>query len=454
MQHVWIDSLCIVQDDGDDWQREAAKMGVIYESAYVTISATDAAASAHGFLFPRFTETGITAADDNDRHFHFTVRQYDLTRCNDRLPHYGDTPDHPWLLRANDLDEKYLNPLQLRGWCFQERLMSRRVLHLKRYEVVLECNSGYRCECSGMKALGGRGVKALVSLMMQETLTDAERFRASRLRDAVASEHGRGSGRAAPEPLAVRADARLMQAWEMLVELYSRTAFTHRDDVLPALGSLARVFQAARPGWTYVGGMWKEQMRRGLMWVPLAPRGGDGQIAVRTNKQSRPGLGELAPSFSWAARMGRMRYMAGEYAGKVEFEVVSAVTKPAGDDPYGDIAGCELTLRGRAVAFRFWKVRDSVEDEWEQPLIKISHDDWDDPECSRSKQDVEVCFDITVPEQEWQWRGTNKVESGMETLQRVKGFDTPDEASAFFDERQPGDVIRPADDGLTEEERE
>lgn len=28
LQHVWIDSLCMMQDDEDDWQREAAKMGV------------------------------------------------------------------------------------------------------------------------------------------------------------------------------------------------------------------------------------------------------------------------------------------------------------------------------------------------------------------------------------------------------------------------------------------
>lgn len=458
VQHLWIDSLCIVQDDGDDWRREAAKMGAIYEAAYVTIAATDAPASAHGFLFPRFTETSFTAADDDDRHVRFAVREYNLAHSNGRMPHYGDTPEHPWLLRANDLEARWRNPLQQRGWCFQERLMARRVLHVKRYEAVLECGEGYRCECSGMKAMAGRGVKALLGLMMQETLTAPERYRAERLRDAMAREHERGTGRAAAERLATGADARLMQAWEMVVELYSRTAFTHRDDVLPALGALARVFQAARPEWTYVGGLWQEQLRRGLLWVPLSPRESrDGAMGVRTNSHGQ-GSGHLAPSFSWAARTGRVRYMTGEMGGYTAFEVVAASTVPAGDDAYGDIVGGEVTLRGRAVAFRFWKVEDGEDargdHEGQQITIRVSRDDWDDPECARSQQDVEVACDIFGPPATWQWRDTNKVESGMETLQRVRGFDTPDEYEAYFAGREPGDPLGPARDELTEEERE
>lgn len=40
--YIWIDSLCIVQDDAQDWEREAAKMALIFESAYLTIAATAA----------------------------------------------------------------------------------------------------------------------------------------------------------------------------------------------------------------------------------------------------------------------------------------------------------------------------------------------------------------------------------------------------------------------------
>jgi hypothetical protein len=38
-RYLWIDALCIVQDDGLDWQREAAVMGQIYQNAHLNIAA-------------------------------------------------------------------------------------------------------------------------------------------------------------------------------------------------------------------------------------------------------------------------------------------------------------------------------------------------------------------------------------------------------------------------------
>jgi hypothetical protein len=63
LQHVWIDLLCIVQNEEDDWQSEAAKMGDIYAGAYVTISATGSAASVDGFVFPQYTSEQFSAID-------------------------------------------------------------------------------------------------------------------------------------------------------------------------------------------------------------------------------------------------------------------------------------------------------------------------------------------------------------------------------------------------------
>lgn len=434
MHYIWIDSLCIVQDDSDDWEREATKMGSIYESAYVTISATDAAASTHGFLFPRFTSEHFTAVDDENRLTRFTVRKYNLDGYNDKFPHYGDTPEHPWLLRASDMDKAYLNPLQLRGWCFQERLMSKRVLHVKRYEVVLECNMGFRCECSNMKTLSNKSVKSLVGLMMQESLSSSEVVRAERLRDLIYNETGGGS-RLPLERVAANTDVRLMQAWEMLVEMYTRTSFTHQDDVLPALGSLAQLFRSFRPQWTYLGGLWLEQFQRSLMWVPQSPRGIDGTVAVRTkpSKPNAPPLGRVAPSFTWASLSGRIRYKAADFAGRTEFEVVSAAITPVGTNTYGDVASGLITLRGRAIAFRFWVEATERNSEINDATIQIDENSMDMPFCTQSKQHVEVCTNICVPT--WKWRSTNKIESGMETLERVKGLDSSDEYSELFENR-------------------
>ncbi|KAK0705660.1 heterokaryon incompatibility, partial [Lasiosphaeris hirsuta] len=40
IRYLWIDSLCIVRDDIDDWRAESAKMARVFESAFLTIMAT------------------------------------------------------------------------------------------------------------------------------------------------------------------------------------------------------------------------------------------------------------------------------------------------------------------------------------------------------------------------------------------------------------------------------
>ena len=37
---IWIDCLCIIQDDEGDWQTESVKMAAYYSNAYLIISAT------------------------------------------------------------------------------------------------------------------------------------------------------------------------------------------------------------------------------------------------------------------------------------------------------------------------------------------------------------------------------------------------------------------------------
>jgi hypothetical protein len=51
-EYIWIDSLCIVQDDIGDWTREASLMGRVYKNASCNISASDFATGEEGFLLP------------------------------------------------------------------------------------------------------------------------------------------------------------------------------------------------------------------------------------------------------------------------------------------------------------------------------------------------------------------------------------------------------------------
>ena len=51
--YLWIDTLCIIQDDRNDWKEESQKMGHLYQYAYLVISADAAKDSSVGCFTQR-----------------------------------------------------------------------------------------------------------------------------------------------------------------------------------------------------------------------------------------------------------------------------------------------------------------------------------------------------------------------------------------------------------------
>jgi hypothetical protein len=50
IQYMWVDSLCIIQDDAPDWQSESSKMAEIFSNAYLTLAAAYGSSFNDGFL--------------------------------------------------------------------------------------------------------------------------------------------------------------------------------------------------------------------------------------------------------------------------------------------------------------------------------------------------------------------------------------------------------------------
>jgi hypothetical protein len=48
--YLWVDSLCIIQDDTMDWENEASLMGLVYSNAYITICSLSSTTCQNGFL--------------------------------------------------------------------------------------------------------------------------------------------------------------------------------------------------------------------------------------------------------------------------------------------------------------------------------------------------------------------------------------------------------------------
>jgi Heterokaryon incompatibility protein (HET) len=60
LRYLWMDSLCIIQDDRLDWEIESSQMADIYSNCTLCISATSSADSNGGCLFDRWTEQSLS----------------------------------------------------------------------------------------------------------------------------------------------------------------------------------------------------------------------------------------------------------------------------------------------------------------------------------------------------------------------------------------------------------
>lgn len=108
IRFLWVDAFCIIQDDEDDIQKEISLMPNIYSQAHITIVVSCAENVQEGFLQDR------VIAEKIEKIFKVPFR------CDD-----GEIGD-VFLVepRRIFLEE----PLDVRGWAMQERLLARRVL--------------------------------------------------------------------------------------------------------------------------------------------------------------------------------------------------------------------------------------------------------------------------------------------------------------------------------------
>ncbi|KAL2676525.1 hypothetical protein Neosp_010286 [[Neocosmospora] mangrovei] len=132
LEFIWIDSLCIVQDDAEDWDQEAVKMATYYTNAHVTLAATAAPDGTVGlFPEPHAEDQPLVLDGANER-----GEQYYLV-ARTSINHVFE----------DEQDALTEFPLTTRGWVYQEHILSRRFLHFGRRELMWECHSATRCQC-------------------------------------------------------------------------------------------------------------------------------------------------------------------------------------------------------------------------------------------------------------------------------------------------------------------
>jgi hypothetical protein len=137
-RYLWIDSLCIIQDSGEDWITESQKMGDIYRRADFTIATIDATSADSGCFFPRDGQT-------------LRPCQLDIYRPPPKVDTYSSYTGKIFVSRATDMNKTRASSLDGRGWCLQERTLSTRTLSYGKRGLGWECVT---TECSEITPCG------------------------------------------------------------------------------------------------------------------------------------------------------------------------------------------------------------------------------------------------------------------------------------------------------------
>lgn len=203
IRFVWIDSLCIVQDDEDDKIYEITRMHDIYRYSYLTLSASRARSSKVGFLNQ--------------------CKPVDPIRLAYRGP---DGTLGSVILSSSDMVRE---PIHSRAWTLQEHALSARLLIFGTFGMRWVCRAGSR--------------------------RDGEQENASHFRNRLA-EHLH-----VPRP-----EANLVGEWHDLVLGYSSRALTNVDDRLPAISAMATMHSTVRSESQYLAGLWSDSLPRDLLW--------------------------------------------------------------------------------------------------------------------------------------------------------------------------------------------
>ena len=210
IRYLWIDSLCIVQDDPSDWRRESATMGDVYSNAYFTIAAGNAPEDTQGFLMLR-------------GHNIVTLKINSAS---------GDSADvllqsNAWLRPGLSMEK---TPLYRRAWTLQEQYLSPRIITF--YDFM----TSWRCGDTFLYDTMEQGFGALNN----------------------------------PNYMVEQASK---WPWAALIIHFCYRDITFETDTFHALAGLAAHFSKIKQS-QYCAGLWYNEMPKCLLWSPTEATGG------------------------------------------------------------------------------------------------------------------------------------------------------------------------------------
>lgn len=287
LSYLWIDSLCIIQDDPLDWEAESTAMCDVYRGSTINIAAS-ASVDCKGGLFRQRNLLSVVPCV-----FQTTAGDYALV-C-------GNITTGP-VARE---------PLSRCAWVVQERLLAPRTVHFTTNSVYFECHSRTISDIDPFDHYG-----------VPKVHHDKENSWA-------ADDRLVGSGGGLSEEL-------LLERWKRVVMIYTEAQLTHESDKLIAIAGLAKFLRDLwpDPNITYLAGLWSFNLGFWLLWrITSSTRHGE---KLKTS---------CAPSWSWASARGSIEWPVHSRCGS-ETRIIEARTTPP-NNPFGSVQGGYIRIRGR-----------------------------------------------------------------------------------------------------------
>ncbi|KAM0228896.1 hypothetical protein ACHAPO_010420 [Fusarium lateritium] len=268
IRYLWIDSLCIIQGEGGDFNTEAKRMEDVFSCAYCVIAASRASNQLEGFIRERPKRRFVTIEQGQSSPLYI---------CE----------------AIDDFDGDVLEgALNRRGWVLQERALARRTVYFADAQTYFECGEGVRCE----------------------TLTKMQNTMADLLGDARFPEK------------AMRTQSRGLKIryFQALYQQYSHLELTHIQDRPLAISGLeSRLRKAYRlrdDNWAKGGyGIFDDGPGHGLFHRSLLWQRSDGEPVLELiDFSKRPE--HSVPTWSWMAFKGGIDYLDPPF-NKVDWEM-------------------------------------------------------------------------------------------------------------------------------------
>ena len=224
VSYLWIDSLCICQDDRDDWLAESARMGDIYANGICNIGALDPGAC--------FFE-GPTPASDA---LYFSVHGKRYITANYNYP-------TPYDDRLNSTS------LGKRGWVFQELVLSPRTVFYGANGISWDCIEATADEVNSMR---GRLPYTRAATAQKSTFAHLQSTATGSL----------------SYPHIFPCD----DLWSNVISEYTRTELSFETDKWLAISGLARIYVEGT-GHRLTAGLRCDQLLEQLAWWSKDTRG-------------------------------------------------------------------------------------------------------------------------------------------------------------------------------------